>query len=47
MESPARKVGRILVEIDIHEGLTEMMDIEWRGRHTKATFRLSGHTFQV
>jgi hypothetical protein len=35
MESPARKVGRILVEIDIHEGLMEMIDIEWRGRHTK------------
>jgi len=25
----ARKVGRIFVEVDIHEGLPEVLDIEW------------------
>jgi len=30
-----RKVGQILVEIDIHGGLHELLDIEWHGRHIK------------
>jgi hypothetical protein len=29
--APSRKVGKILVEIDIHIGLPEVMEIEWRG----------------
>jgi hypothetical protein len=30
--TPSRKVGRILVELDIHCGLPEVLDIEWRKR---------------
>jgi hypothetical protein len=29
--SPSRKFGRVLVEIDIHEGLPELLDIDWCG----------------
>jgi hypothetical protein len=32
LEKYVRKVGRILVEVDIHGGLIEELDIEWRGR---------------
>jgi hypothetical protein len=30
-----RKMGKILVELDIHEGLHEVLDIEWTGHHHK------------
>jgi len=29
--NPTRKIGRILVELDIHCDLLEVLDIEWRG----------------
>jgi hypothetical protein len=32
LTAPVRKVGRILVEMDIHCGLPEVLEIEWRGR---------------
>jgi len=32
MEKYVRKVGRILVEVDIHGGLLEELVIEWHGR---------------
>jgi hypothetical protein len=32
MSTPSRNMGKILVEIDIHGGLPEIMEIEWRGR---------------
>jgi hypothetical protein len=32
MKAPSRKMGKILVEIDIHGGLPEIMEIDWRGR---------------
>jgi hypothetical protein len=32
LENTVRKVGRVLVEIDIHGGLLEELVIEWRGR---------------
>jgi hypothetical protein len=32
MKAPSRKMGKILVEINIHEGLPEVMEIDWRGR---------------
>jgi len=28
-----RKVSRVLVEMDIHQGLLETLEIEWRGKH--------------
>jgi len=33
MEKFVRKVGRILVEVGLHGGLPEVIDIEWRGRY--------------
>jgi hypothetical protein len=33
LAASARKVGRVLVELDIHQGLSETLDIEWRGKH--------------
>jgi hypothetical protein len=35
LASPARKTGRLMVEIDLNEGLPEVLDIEWRGHHIK------------
>jgi hypothetical protein len=32
LNSPLRKMGRVLVEIDITAGLPEKLEIEWRGR---------------
>jgi hypothetical protein len=32
MSAPSRKMGKILVEIDIHIGLPKIMEIDWRGR---------------
>jgi hypothetical protein len=29
----SRKVGWVLVEMDVHLGLLETLDIEWRGKH--------------
>jgi hypothetical protein len=31
LSSPNRKLGKILVEMDIHGGLLEHIEIEWRG----------------
>jgi hypothetical protein len=28
--APDRKMGRILVEVDIHSGLLETLEIQWR-----------------
>ena len=41
-----RKVGRILVAIDIHEGLLKMLDIEWRGHHIKHRLDYRGIPFR-
>jgi hypothetical protein len=46
LQNTSRKVGRILVEVDIHEGLPEIMDIEWRGRHTKQRLDYQGIPFR-
>ena len=32
--TPTKMVAKVLVELDIHEGLLESIDIEWRGHHT-------------
>jgi len=42
----ARKMGRIMVEIDIHEGLPKVLDIEWRGRHIKQCLDYQGIPFR-
>jgi len=33
IEATIRKVGRVLVEMDVHLGLSETIEIEWRGNH--------------
>jgi hypothetical protein len=45
--NPSRKIGRILVEIDIHEGLPKVLDIDWRGRHYKQRLDYQGIPFQM
>ena len=32
LSASSRKIGKILVEMDIHSGLPEVIEIEWRGR---------------
>jgi hypothetical protein len=32
LSASSRKIGKILVEMDIHCGLPEVIEIEWRGR---------------
>jgi hypothetical protein len=46
LAAPARKMGRIMVEIDIHEGLPEVLDIEWRGHHIKQRLDYQGISFR-
>jgi hypothetical protein len=46
LTSPLRKIGRVLVEIDIHEGLPEVLDIDWRGRHYKQKLDYQGIPFR-
>jgi hypothetical protein len=46
LAAPERKMGRILVEIDIHEGLPEVLDIEWRGRHIRQRLDYQGIPFR-
>jgi len=41
-----KKVARILVEIDIHEGLLESIDIEWRGHLTCQKLNYLGIPFK-
>jgi len=35
LAGPDNKLARILVELDIHEGLLETLDIDWRGNVTR------------
>jgi hypothetical protein len=46
LQNTSRKLGRILVEVDLHEGLPEVMDIEWRGRHIKQRLDYQGIPFR-
>jgi hypothetical protein len=32
LKSPDKRIGKILVEVDIHSGLLESLEIVWRGR---------------
>jgi hypothetical protein len=32
LAAASRKVGRVLVEMDVHQGLPATLEIEWRGR---------------
>jgi len=46
LQNTSRKMGRILVEVDIHEGLPEVMDIEWCGHHIKQRLDYQGIPFR-
>jgi hypothetical protein len=46
LQNSSRKLGRILVEIDIHEGLPKILDIEWRGHHIKQRLDYQGIPFR-
>jgi hypothetical protein len=43
---PNKKMARLLVELDIHEGLLETLDIEWRGRTTRQKIDYLGIPFR-
>jgi hypothetical protein len=45
LENSSRKMGRILVEMDIHGGLPEVLDIEWRGRHIYSGWTILEYPF--
>jgi hypothetical protein len=38
----SRKVCKVLVEMDIHQGLSETLDIEWRGLHFRQSLDYLG-----
>jgi len=44
--SLAKMVAKVLVELDIHEGLLENIDIEWRGHHTHQNLDYLGILFR-
>jgi hypothetical protein len=46
LTNSTKKMGRIFVEMNIHEGLLEVLDIEWRGRHTKQRLDYQGVPFR-
>jgi hypothetical protein len=43
---PDKKLARILVELDIHEGLLESLDIDWRGHLTRQKLDYLGIPFR-
>jgi hypothetical protein len=46
LKAPYRKVGKVLVELDIHGGFPEAIDIEWRGRRKKQRLDYMGIPFR-
>jgi hypothetical protein len=44
--APVKMVAKVLVELDIHEGLLESIDIEWRGHHTRQKLDYLGIPFR-
>jgi len=46
LKSSSRKVARILTEMDIHGGFSEVIDIEWRGRHLRQNLDYLGLLFR-
>jgi hypothetical protein len=39
-------VSKVLLELDIHEGLLDSIDIEWRGHHTRQKLDYLGIPFR-
>jgi hypothetical protein len=46
MNSPMRKVGKVLVELDTATGLSETLEISWRGRKLNQPLNYLGIPFQ-
>jgi hypothetical protein len=46
LTAPNKKVARIFVELDIHEGLQELIDIEWRGHTIRQNIDYLGIPFR-
>jgi hypothetical protein len=46
LTGPMRKMGRVLVEMDICAGLPEILEIEWRGRKIAQTLDYLGLPFR-
>jgi hypothetical protein len=46
LAGPDKKLARILVELDIHEGLLETLDIDWRGHLTRQKLDYLGVPFR-
>jgi hypothetical protein len=46
LNSSQRKMGRVLVEIDIYNGLSETIEIEWRGRRITQSLDYLGVPFR-
>jgi hypothetical protein len=45
LTAPVRKMGRVLVEMDIYCGLPETIEIEWRGRRIAQSLDYLGLPF--
>jgi hypothetical protein len=45
LSAPQRRMGKILVEVDIHTGLLESLEIHWRGHTISQKTGLLGITF--
>jgi len=46
LEAPIKRVARVLVELDIHEGLQESIDIEWQGHTIRQNIDYLGIPFR-
>jgi hypothetical protein len=46
LSSPMRKMGRVLVEVDIFSGLSKTIEIEWRGRKIAQPLDYLGLSFR-
>jgi hypothetical protein len=46
LAAPVKRVARVLVELDIHDGLLESIDIEWRGYLTRKNLDYLGIPFR-
>jgi hypothetical protein len=46
LAAPVKRVAKVLVELDIHEGVLESIDIEWRGHNTRQKLDYLGIPFR-
>jgi len=46
LTGPNKKLAKVLVEIDIHGGFLEFIDIDWRGKHFRQSLDYLGIPFR-